>query len=77
MATNEHIGSSFDDFLEEDGILDECAEAAAFERVLQRQRRAFFDRRCSSHAHAAPILRSGGRLPAIGAGSARSSNRPS
>lgn len=29
MATNEHIGSSFDDFLEEDGILDECAEAAA------------------------------------------------
>lgn len=29
MTTNEHIGSSFDDFLEEDGILDECAEAAA------------------------------------------------
>ena len=29
MMTNEHIGSSFDDFLEEEGILDECAEVAA------------------------------------------------
>lgn len=30
---NKHIGSSFDDFLEEEGILEECKEEAA-KRVL-------------------------------------------
>jgi len=33
---NKHVGSSFDDFLAEDGILDECAEVAA-KRVLAWQ----------------------------------------
>ena len=33
MAKNKHIGSSFDDFLEEEGILEECKEEAA-KRVL-------------------------------------------
>ncbi|MEJ2748725.1 MAG: XRE family transcriptional regulator [Anaerolineae bacterium] len=33
---NEHIGSSFDDFLEEDGLLAE-AEAVAIKRVLAYQ----------------------------------------
>ena len=26
--TNKHIGSNFDDFLEEEGLLEECTEAA-------------------------------------------------
>ncbi len=26
--TNKHIGSNFDDFLEEEGLLEECSEAA-------------------------------------------------
>ena len=29
MTTNEHIGLSFDSFLEAEGILEECAEVAA------------------------------------------------
>ena len=29
MTTNEHTGSSFDSFLEAEGILEECAEVAA------------------------------------------------
>jgi hypothetical protein len=33
---NPHTGSSFDDFLEEEGILEECT-AAAIKRVLARQ----------------------------------------
>jgi antitoxin HicB len=36
MKKNEHIGSSFDDFLEEEGLLAE-AEAAAVKRVLAYQ----------------------------------------
>lgn len=33
MAKHKHMGSSFDDFLEEEGILEECKEEAA-KRVL-------------------------------------------
>jgi hypothetical protein len=33
MTTHPYIGSSLDDFLEEDGVLDEV-EAIAIERVL-------------------------------------------
>lgn len=33
MTTNPHIGSSLDDLLEEDGVLDEV-EAIAIKRVL-------------------------------------------
>ena len=33
MAKNRHKGSSFDDFLKEDGIYEECT-AAALKRVL-------------------------------------------
>ncbi len=36
MTNNKHIGSSFRDFLEEDGILDEV-EAHAIKRVLAWQ----------------------------------------
>jgi antitoxin HicB len=36
MAKNPHTGSSFDDFLAEDGILEECT-ATAIKRVLARQ----------------------------------------
>ena len=35
---NKHVGSSFDDFLEEQGILDECSAVAA-KRVLAWQLR--------------------------------------
>jgi len=34
--TNRHIGSSFDDFLEEEGLLEECTESA-IKRVLAWQ----------------------------------------
>ena len=34
--TNKHIGTSFDDFLEEDGLLEECTESA-IKRVLAWQ----------------------------------------
>jgi antitoxin HicB len=44
MAKHKHIGSSFDDFLEEEGILEECKEEAAkrvlvwqLEQEMQRQ----------------------------------------
>jgi hypothetical protein len=33
MQKHKHIGSNFDDFLEEEGILEECKEEAA-KRVL-------------------------------------------
>jgi antitoxin HicB len=33
MEKNKHIGSKFDDFLEEEGILEDCKEEAA-KRVL-------------------------------------------
>ena len=33
MAKHKHIGSNFDDFLEEEGILEECKEEAA-KRIL-------------------------------------------
>lgn len=33
MKKHKHIGSSFDDFLEEEGILEECKEEAA-KRIL-------------------------------------------
>jgi hypothetical protein len=36
MTTNPHVGSSFESFLEEEGILEECTQAA-IERVLARQ----------------------------------------
>jgi hypothetical protein len=35
--SNPHIGSSLDDFLAEEGILEECTEKA-IERVLDRQK---------------------------------------
>ena len=34
--TNKHIGSSFDDFLEEEGLLEECTETS-IKRVLAWQ----------------------------------------
>ncbi len=34
--TNKHIGSSFDDFLEEEGLLEKCTEAS-IKRVLAWQ----------------------------------------
>ena len=34
--TNKHIGSSFDDFLEKEGLLEECTESA-IKRVLAWQ----------------------------------------
>ena len=34
--TNRHIGSGFDDFLEEEGLLEECTESA-IKRVLAWQ----------------------------------------
>ncbi len=34
--TDKHIGSSFDDFLEEEGLLEECTESA-IKRVLAWQ----------------------------------------
>jgi predicted XRE-type DNA-binding protein len=36
MAKNPHTGSSFDDFLADEGILEECT-AVAIKRVLARQ----------------------------------------
>lgn len=36
MKTNQHVGSSFDDFLQEEGLLAE-AEATAVKRVLAHQ----------------------------------------
>lgn len=36
MVDNPHIGSSFDDFLEEEGILQEC-ELTAIKRVIAWQ----------------------------------------
>ncbi len=36
MKTNQHVGSSFDDFLQEEGLLAE-AEATAVKRVLALQ----------------------------------------
>ncbi|MFZ4394140.1 MAG: helix-turn-helix domain-containing protein [Kiritimatiellia bacterium] len=36
MNTNQHVGSSFDDFLQEEGLLAE-AEATAVKRVLALQ----------------------------------------
>jgi hypothetical protein len=36
-ATKDHIGTSFDDFLEEEGILDECKEKAkAWKQALEQ-----------------------------------------
>ncbi len=36
MITNKHIGSSFDDFLQDEGILAET-EATAVKRIIARQ----------------------------------------
>lgn len=36
MKTNEHIGSDFDDFLQQEGLLAE-AEATAVKRVIVRR----------------------------------------
>lgn len=40
MTHNIHIGSSFDDFLEEDGLLEDCEEAALREILADRIRMA-------------------------------------
>ena len=42
MATPECIGSSFDDFLKEEGILEEC-EATAIKRVIAWQLQNLMD----------------------------------
>jgi predicted XRE-type DNA-binding protein len=40
MAANKHLGSSFDSFLEEEGVLDEV-EAIAIKRVLASEVAAY------------------------------------
>lgn len=50
MNKNKHIGSDFDDFLQEEGILAE-AEATAVKRVLARQiEKEMAERRISKSA---------------------------
>ncbi len=54
--SNQHIGSSFDDFLEEDGLLPE-AQALAIKRVLAWQLKEFMDNRSLSKAEFAKQLK--------------------
>ncbi len=44
---NPHIGSSFDDFLDEQGILEECEHQALKEILADQVRKAMEDRRIS------------------------------
>lgn len=44
---NPHIGSSFDDFLDEQGILEECKHQALKEILADQVRKAMEDRRIS------------------------------
>lgn len=44
---NPHIGSSFDDFLEEQGILEECEHQALKEILADQVRKAMEDKRIS------------------------------
>ncbi len=44
---NPHIGSSFDDFLDEQGILEECEHQALKEILADQVRKAMEDKRIS------------------------------
>jgi len=44
---NAHIGSSFDDFLDEQGILEECEHQALKEILADQVRKAMEDKRIS------------------------------
>ena len=66
MAKHKHIGSSFDDFLEEEGLLAECKEEAAkrvivwqLEQEMQKQhitKEEFAKRMHTSRAAVSRIL---------------------
>lgn len=55
MATPECIGSSFDDFLKEEGILEEC-EATAIKRVIAWQLQNFMETKKMSKTEVARKL---------------------
>ena len=55
MSTNPHIGSSFESFLDEEDILEDCTQAA-IKRVLARQvQQAMKDRGLTKTAMAASM----------------------
>ncbi len=56
MAIQEHIGSNFDDFLKQDGLLAEC-EAGALKRVVAWQIERGMKRRKISRAKLASRMK--------------------
>ncbi len=55
MKKSKHIGSSFDDFLQEEGLLAE-AEATAVKRVIAHQIQKEMEERCISKSALARMM---------------------